>query len=406
MDVNQIATLAAVEAGQSDLLAVHPSEWATALPSVTQRWLTASYLDAPEAPAVEGKYMLEALRTRGPHGLVWVHCMIRDCPRLYESLIADREVMDELNAIAFLRGSGEEEVALADRAAYLISGAMCRYPRKFTEDKVMGVLKYNGTDVGKLAVVSNLMKYEDYRISTWKLASSTVLKALESTSIPLVYRGMMCVWLAGFNDTLGNSGLPLQVVSCINKVLTDMKTEKLIRITLLAVQNLVRFPTMCEEMAETGTEKCVSDLEYEKWRDPELIELIRTLIAKLQTEVKLLTNFERYAKEVRSGKLKWGFIHSEKFWLDNVLKCEEKNFQVIDFLMAIVRSEASSPESLAVACHDLGEFARLHPVGKAIATSRGTKDKMLELMSDTHREVAREALLCVQKLMLNKIPGA
>jgi len=67
--------------------------------------------------------------------------------------------------------------------------------------------------------------------------------------------------------------------------------------------------------------------------------------------------------------------------------------------MVIVRT-AKDPETLAVACHDLGEFARLHPVGKQIATNKGAKDKMLELMSNSQREVAREALLCVQKLML------
>lgn len=62
----------------------------------------------------------------------------------------------------------------------------------------------------------------------------------------------------------------------------------------------------------------VQSLEYEKWRDEELINLIKQLIASLQAEVKILTNFERFEREVESGKLKWGFIHSEKFWLENV----------------------------------------------------------------------------------------
>lgn len=85
-----------------------------------------------------------------------------------------------------------------------------------------------------------------------------------------------------------------------------------------------------------------------------------------------------------------------------MLKCEAHNFRVIDHLMVIARNPASSAESLATACHDIGEFARLHPVGKQIATTKGAKDKMLELMSSSQREVAREALLCVQKLMLQK----
>lgn len=132
-----------------------------------------------------------------------------------------------------------------------------------------------------------------------------------------------------------------------------------------------------------------------------MINQMQLVIGKLQDQLKVLTNFERFEREVTSGRLKWGFIHSEKFWLENVLKCEANNFRIIDHLMVIART-SRDPETLAVACHDLGEFARLHPVGKQIATNRGAKDKMLELMSSTQREVAREALLCVQKLMIMK----
>jgi len=146
----------------------------------------------------------------------------------------------------------------------------------------------------------------------------------------------------------------------------------------------------------------VSALEYEKWRDAELIDSIKELCTKLNAEVKLLTNFERFEREVNSGVLKWGFIHSEKFWTENVLKCEKSSFVVVDKLMTIASNSASSPESLAVACHDLGEFARLHPHGKQVAMNKGAKDKMLQLMSDPQRDVAREALLCVQKIMLSK----
>jgi len=154
-------------------------------------------------------------------------------------------------------------------------------------------------------------------------------------------------------------------------------------------------------MAEQGTVDLVTALEYEKWRDEELVAAIKSTVSALHAEVKLLTNFERFEREVNSGTLRWGFIHSDRFWVENVLKCEQKNFGVIDRLMVIIRT-SHDPESLAVACHDLGEFARLHPVGKQIATSKGAKDKMLELMSSSQREVAREALLCVQKLMLQK----
>merc|ERR1719491_1211313 len=187
----------------------------------------------------------------------------------------------------------------------------------------------------------------------------------------------------------------VSVVSLVNDCLKSVRTEKVIRMALLCVENLLKSKVMCEEMAEQGTVGFVSSLEYEKWRDSDLIDLIKKLTSALHDQVKMLTNFERFEREIISGRLKWGFIHSEKFWLENVLKCEANNFRVIDHLMVIARTSRDT-ETLAVACHDLGEFARLHPVGKQIATNRGAKDKMLELMSNTQREVAREALLCVQ----------
>merc|ERR1719254_194198 len=95
---------------------------------------------------------------------------------------------------------------------------------------------------------------------------------------------------------------------------------------------------MCEELAEQETLNLVCALEYEKWRVDELVNLISTIKGKLQEQVKVLTNFERFEREVTSGRLKWGFIHSEKFWLENVLKCEANNFRIIDHLMVIART--------------------------------------------------------------------
>jgi len=60
---------------------------------------------------------------------------------------------------------------------------------------------------------------------------------------------------------------------------------------------------------------------------------------------------------------------------------------------------------LAVACHDLGEFVAMHPLGKKKVAQLNIKEQVMELMGSTdpsYREVRREALLCCQKLMLNK----
>jgi len=44
----------------------------------------------------------------------------------------------------------------------------------------------------------------------------------------------------------------------------------------------------------------------------------------------------------------------------------------------------------------------LHPLGKKKVEQFGVKAKVMKLMESEDREVRREALLCCQKIMLNK----
>ncbi|CAD7923301.1 unnamed protein product [Amoebophrya sp. A120] len=340
------------------------------------------------------KYFSEAMRLSDPanlkSGLSNIHSIVRGSIGLYAALATPENTSNLAELMKF------RDTVMCDKAASLLSGVMCRYPAKFTTAQVKACSEYSGTEAGKLDVLANLLKCSDWRSTLFPPMQMRILSGVSSSSVPTMYKALMCVWLTSFNKDVE---MPTSVISSINEILKTVRTEKVIRIALMAIENLLAKKTMCEEMAEQETMNLVSALEYEKWRDPELIALIKKLISALQAEVKILTNFERFEREVMSGRLKWGFIHSEKFWLENVLKCEGSNFKVIDHLMVIVRTSKDA-ETLAVACHDLGEFARLHPVGKHIATTRGAKDKMLELMSASQREVAREALLCVQKLML------
>lgn len=374
------------------------SKWGGILSADAQRFFTEGYETSELGSEKESKFFLEVLRLSDPSnlkaGIATIYSVLRGFSKYYAAL-CDPAIID-----ALMRFTRSTDSSVPDKAAYLVSGLMARYPGKFSADHVAMVLKYSGTEFGKLDVIANLLKYDGYRESIWASNGSRILSGLESSSIPVVYKALFSVWLVGFNKVVLKD-MPLSVVKVVNDILKNNRTEKVVRIALQAVENLLKSKKMCEEMAEQSTVDLVGALEYEKWRDQELIDAVKGTVAALNAEVKVLTNFERYDREVNSGTLRWGFIHTDKFWVENVLKCEASNFMIIDKLMVILRS-AQDAESLAVACHDLGEFARLHPIGKQIATSRGAKDKMLELMSSSQREVAREALLCVQKLMLQK----
>lgn len=391
------ALLEAAQLAEDEIL-VPVAVWGGLLSPDAQRFFNGGFESYADAPESTSKFFLEVLKLSDSSnlkaGIATLYSVVRGYSKYYAALL-EPAIIDTL-----MRFTRSTDASVPDKSAYIVSGLMARYPGKFAADHVAMVLKYSGTEFGKLDVIANLLKYDGYRESIWTSEGPRIMSGIESSSVPVTYKALMSVWLVGFNMSILKSMQPA-VIKSINGVISTNRTEKIIRIALQAIENLLKSKKMCEEMAETGTVDLVIALEYEKWRDPELVDQIKSTISALNAEVKLLTNFERFEREVNSGSLKWGFIHSNQFWVENVLKCEASNFGVIDKLMIILRSSQDA-ESLAVACHDIGEFARLHPIGKQIVTSRGGKDKMLELMSSSQREVAREALLCVQKLMLQR----
>merc|ERR1711972_748088 len=146
------------------------------------------------------------------------------------------------------------------------------------------------------------------------------------------------------------------------------------------------------EIAEGGLLEAVQQLEYEKGRDADLYEEIRDTSQLISNKVQEISNFERYEKELQTGKLQWGFIHTN-------------NFRAIKHLAELLNNFQTDKTTLTVCCHDIGEFVTLHPLGKRKIAGLHIKERVMKLMSSTDnadREVRREALLCCQKIMLNK----
>ncbi|CAE8715188.1 unnamed protein product, partial [Polarella glacialis] len=196
-----------------------------------------------------------------------------------------------------------------------------------------------------------------------------------------------------------------QVIKKIRDIVTFSRVEKVIRLCLTVLKNFLGNKGLCEDIVEENLLEAVQQLEFEKWRDAELYDDIREMATLISTEVNEMSNFERYERELQTGKLQWGFIHSSKFWAENALKFESNDFRALKVLAGLLLSPLTDPTTLAVICHDLGEFVTLHPFGKKKVAQLQVKERVMELMGTTeasYREVRREALLCCQKIMLNK----
>ena len=96
------------------------------------------------------------------------------------------------------------------------------------------------------------------------------------------------------------------------------------------------------------------------------LEEANNLLKQIEPKARKLQN--KYAKELDSGKIKWGSLHSATFWEDNYKSFEPNNFEYIEKLVKIVQNPMQiitehEVEMKCIACFDLGEFARCYPGG-------------------------------------------
>jgi len=259
-----------------------------------------------------------------------------------------------------------------------------------------------------MGAITNLLKTDAFRTSVWGTpgVAECVLKVQPATdSQQLVYRCVFAIWMISFDADITADLNRYGVIQKMKTILNNSRTEKVIRLSLTVLKNLLAVKVISEEIAEAGLLEAVQQLEYEKWRDAELYDEIRDTAQSISLKVQEISNFERYEKELQSGKLQWGFIHSSKFWSENVHKFETNDFRALKHLAELLNNFQTEKTTLAVCCHDIGEFVTLHPLGKRKIAGLHIKERVMQLMGSTDnadREVRREALLCCQKIMLNK----
>ena len=151
-----------------------------------------------------------------------------------------------------------------------------------------------------------------------------------------------------------------------------------------------------------GLVKVVASLKLGAWKDEELLESLDYLEEKLSEVRSSFTTFDRYKREVLSGSLSWTQVHTDpSFWKENISKFEERDWQIVRVLLKLLEMNKET-KTLSVACHDIGKFIESHENGRFIIQRLMGKEIIMKLMAHPDLEVQKQALLCVQKLMLSK----
>lgn len=191
-----------------------------------------------------------------------------------------------------------------------------------------------------------------------------------------------------------------EVVRRAAEIAKSSVREKHIRVVFLILRNLLKLEggSFVEAMIGHGLHKLIPSLQARKWKDTDVTKDMQTVLEALQSKIQQLSSFEMYLTELQSGNLTWTPVHSETFWSEHKNKFEEKNFELIKRLCELVDSENET--TVEVAAYDLGEFARFHPEGRRVVTRFGGKVRLLSKMNHFNQNIAKQALLAVQKIMV------
>jgi len=233
------------------------------------------------------------------------------------------------------------------------------------------------------------------------------LKGSGSSSFQMLYEAGLCVWLLTFLpeacEQLKSSGALASLV----EIARTAQKEKVVRVVVLALHNML----LCDEsqgtsygtdLSELGMLKVIASLKLGAWKDEELLASLDFLEERLGQVRSSFTTFDRYKREVLSGSLSWTPIHTDhSFWKECIANFEDKDWQIVRVLLKLLESNKETT-TLSVACHDVGKFIEFHENGRFIVQRLMGKIIVMKLMDHPDLDVQKQALICVQKLMLSK----
>ncbi|KAG8343047.1 putative ATP synthase [Trypanosoma vivax] len=255
--------------------------------------------------------------------------------------------------------------------------------------------------------------------------------------VQFTYEVLVLSWLLSYEFEGVVELQACKIIPHLHRVLQRMQKEKCIRVTLMTLWNIVeaerlfvsqtanpsntawvdenmfslgrandgRGPAFVAEMVGVGMLKTLTQLSHRKFGDEDIATLTNDLLNVLENSMEKLTSFSEYRGEVLSGRLEWTPVHtSAKFWQNNVNQIEKNSYEVLAALGDLLMS-SSDDCTLAVACYDLGEIVRHHPTGRALLQlpqMQGVMAQVMALMSHEKSEVAKNALLAVQKILVQR----
>ncbi|XP_065832172.1 V-type proton ATPase subunit H-like, partial [Oscarella lobularis] len=188
-------------------------------------------------------------------------------------------------------------------------------------------------------------------------------------SFQLQYQLIFCMWLLAFNAEIAAKLNGYGIVVHRSDILKNSIKIKVQRICIAALRNLAEKPenagNNCQSMIQQRVSQVLKVLAGRSWEDAEVEADLQFLQETLSSSLQDLTSFDECVTEVKSGRLEWSPAHkSDKFWRENVTRFNDRGHEIIGLLLHLLE-DADDPQTLAIASHDIGQYVRCYPRGKA-----------------------------------------
>jgi len=262
----------------------------------------------------------------------------------------------------------------------------------------------NYKDLGA-QILDVLLQDQNYRTAFHQYeheAIPAVLALVASAPLQIQYTSLLVLWILSFDKQSAVAfTTEYNVVSVVLDTAKSALKEKIVRLSLAILSNIVRFarkqaiPVLIAEGALSTTNL----LSARKWNDEELVADLTFVKNELTQAYDSMTTFEEYEAELKTSKLRWTPVHRNKaFWIENIQHFKDHDWTVLkDVLQLLEKSDDSV--TLAVACHDIAAIVGQDSDASEVITKVGGKVRLMQLIANPDTEVRYEALKATQKML-------
>lgn len=223
----------------------------------------------------------------------------------------------------------------------------------------------------------------------------------------IAYNVLVSLWILSYHDfALKYFENPdLDLIEKSLKILDFFNKEKVVRITLLLMENLTHRKQCLEIMSDLNGIELIQKLQQRHWVDEDIKDLLEKLWEIFDANYEEFTSIDKFRKEIHLKTLRWGPVHTERFWQENFIHFHDKdNLDLIKDLIGLLEME--NERTVAVALYDLGEFAKYFPFGRSYLDNLGIKGIIYDVMQKSESaEIKKEAITCLQKLIVTSWQG-